>query len=114
LLLSILLFFSFINAIISSPLQPFVSSKFWKKLHYIEIATDLFRDVHFRGRQLALPEYVIRYRIPKRRVFGTPIEEAMIETPQGFLLPPVLEMTIFHLCAEGLSRLLSPLNLIYF
>ena len=81
--------------------QPFVSAKFWKKLHYIDNAPDLYRDVHFRGRPLTLPEYVIRYHVPKRKVFGTPIEEAMIETPQGFLLPPVLELTIFHLCTEG-------------
>jgi hypothetical protein len=83
-----------------------LKSKFWKKLNYIDDATELFKLTPFKNSPLQLPESVVRFHLPQKRLFGTPIEDLVVVTPTGIVLPPILIRTVTYLCEEGIYYML--------
>jgi len=98
--------------------KPFISSKFWKKLHYIDSPEQLYE--HLDRAQVRLPEAVQgAAAIPTvPPLFGVTLAEALQARPQPDVpedqrLPLVVAHVIEHLAArallaEGLFRLAGP------
>eukprot|EP01103_Thecamoeba_quadrilineata_P012785 TRINITY_DN3383_c0_g1_i1.p1 TRINITY_DN3383_c0_g1~~TRINITY_DN3383_c0_g1_i1.p1 ORF type:complete len:477 (+),score=79.39 TRINITY_DN3383_c0_g1_i1:168-1598(+) len=94
--------------------KPFISSKFWKKLVYIEEINELFKYID--KKMMDLPEEVLNYRtngVPENKVkpmFGASLEEvlALENNPTG--IPTVVEKSVQYLLqratrVEGIFRL---------
>jgi len=85
--------------------KPFISSKFWKKLVYIEEGADVYS--YFPKDQISLPDFVINYGVPKKKalpIFGEPLEE-IVNRPEnnGLAIPVIMDATINYLAEKAIT-----------
>jgi len=93
--------------------KPFISSKFWSKLNYVEQANDIYRYIH--RDQIQLPNVVHQYEIEKAKtepIFGIPLAEVMKRPDhQQLEVPIVVEKCVKYLLekkagnVQGIFRL---------
>jgi hypothetical protein len=86
--------------------KPFISSKFWRKLVYIDQAAELFN--YFPKDQITLPSYVLNRNSPQKKesqpIFGVALEE-VIKRPEnnGLEIPLVMDKAIRYLLEKALD-----------
>jgi len=97
------------------PFKPFISSKFWNKLHYIDDITSLYQ--YFSPNQLQLPDSLnILSSVPENngQIFGVALELVMDHPMNQFAPIPILVsnavrfIEIHGLRTEGIFRLSAP------
>eukprot|EP01132_Coremiostelium_polycephalum_P003681 gene3681-4585_t len=84
--------------------KPFLSSKFWRKLTYIDDLTDLFKT--FAKDQLYLPQHVMTYRPSGKKlppIFGAPLEEVINRPDNTGEIPVLFEKGLAYLYRRGLE-----------
>jgi Rho GTPase-activating protein 1 len=71
--------------------KPFISSKFWKKLVYIENVTDIYK--YMKPDQLTLPDVILSYKRKDKAqpIFGVSMHDAVNRTITHSGLPTVCE-----------------------
>ncbi|EGC28806.1 hypothetical protein DICPUDRAFT_159700 [Dictyostelium purpureum] len=82
----------------------FLSSKFWRKLTYIDDLSDLFRV--FSREQLSLPTSIMMYRPAGRKsqpIFGAPLEDVINRPDNPGEIPVLFEKGISYLTRRGLK-----------
>eukprot|EP01117_Protostelium_nocturnum_P012309 TRINITY_DN4530_c0_g1_i3.p1 TRINITY_DN4530_c0_g1~~TRINITY_DN4530_c0_g1_i3.p1 ORF type:complete len:485 (+),score=157.96 TRINITY_DN4530_c0_g1_i3:89-1543(+) len=93
--------------------KPFISSKFWQKLVYIEEVNDIYK--YIRKDQLKLPDFVTQFSRSSKKfvpVFGASLEEVMNRADhENHQVPIVVEKSIQYLMntnantVQGIFRL---------
>ncbi|ELR18936.1 RhoGAP domain containing protein [Acanthamoeba castellanii str. Neff] len=83
--------------------KPFISSKFWKKLVYIDQVTDIYQ--YIRPDQLTLPDEVLTFNRESRAtpLFGLPLAAGCARNPTTSLLPIVCERAFEVLDTRGVE-----------
>eukprot|EP01114_Cavostelium_apophysatum_P016541 TRINITY_DN4728_c0_g1_i1.p1 TRINITY_DN4728_c0_g1~~TRINITY_DN4728_c0_g1_i1.p1 ORF type:complete len:615 (+),score=174.42 TRINITY_DN4728_c0_g1_i1:70-1914(+) len=82
--------------------KPFISSKFWQKLKYVDDLADLYKFVH--RDQLRLPEYVSKHGQIKGKmepIFGATLEDALDRPDHADLEVPVVVDKCIKYLMEG-------------
>jgi len=82
----------------------FLSSKFWKKLAYIDDLTDLFSK--FPREQLGLPNSIMTFRPSGKKLpplFGAPLEDVVNRPDNTSDIPMIFEKGLFYLERRGLQ-----------
>eukprot|EP01133_Synstelium_polycarpum_P016668 gene16668-19807_t len=91
--------------------KPFISSKFWLKLTYIDDLSDLFKV--FSKEQLSLPNHIMMHKPAGRKaqpIFGAPLEEVVNRPDNPSEIPVIVEKGLVYLekralKVEGIFRL---------
>lgn len=90
--------------------KPFLSSKFWRKLVYVDQSADIWN--YFQKDQITLPNYVLNYGAPPKKaqpIFGVSLED-IVTRPENNLhytgtreIPLIVDDTVKYLREKAMN-----------